>query len=610
MTAKETVLRWRRPAYVGAAFALAVIVFLIGRATAPGDAQDHDHDHDHASAAGEGDEQIYYCSMHPDQQSTDPDATCPICGMDLVPMPDDDHPEEADMPILRVGERAAALLGVEVAPAERRGAHSDLDLQGHVEADERRLTDVVARSDGFVERQYAAHEWQEVRRGQALASIYSPAVTAAARELLIIQRTGSGRPGGVSLESGKERLRRLGAPEAYIEEVLETGEVPRTYTLRSPASGVITAIDGREGHAMKEGERHIQIADLSSVWVQLQAYEHDVQGIEIGDPAAVSARAYPGEAFDGGVAFVDPAVDAERRTVRVRLEVENPDGRLKPGMFVRGRLGKPSDADSDDDVAEALDEAPLVIPRSAPLLTGRRAVVYVQQPSDEGFVYEGRDVELGGRMGDVYPVLSGLEEGELVVVRGAFRIDSELQIRGRPSMMTPGEFFAVGDDVDDPGEALRALDADAIPAAFASGTGAALEHYFELTSALADDDFERAHAAASRMGEEVAGIDASNLSAAAGEAWESVQLELTGPLAAMEQAGDLDGLREPLELLDEPLVILATLVEEAEGIEVYRGTCPMTPSGTGHWLQPDDEIANPYMGHEMLQCGSIEPVTP
>lgn len=595
--------RTKRLLFFVAGITTILFFFLLGRACAPAPETDNSHAHEHDEPASEGDEQMYYCSMHPDQQSTDPDATCPICGMDMVPMPSEDEQDDGERAILRVGERAAALLQVDVAPVERREGDHRLGIQGHVELAETRLTDVVARSEGFVERQQAEHLWQEVEKGEPLASIYSPDVTAAARELLVIQRNSGSRAGHITVESGKEKLRRLGAPESYIRRVLESKDVPRTYRLRSPASGVITEIDGREGHAMKEGERHVQIADLSRVWVQLEAYEEDLPWLRAGQPATVRARAFPDRSFSGEVTFIDPAVDSEQRTVRVRIEVENQDGSLKPGMFVRGTIDG-----STADAAE-LEEAPLIIPRSAPLITGKRAVVYVQREEDGQIVYEGRDVELGSRVGDTYRVHEGLEEGELVVTRGAFRIDSELQIRGRPSMMTPDDVFAEDDSEADPAAPLVALAADEVPEDFLGGVETTLQRYFELADALAHDDLDRAQAATSEMQAALADVDPEGLGGETEAAWDELLLALHAPLAEMAKARDLEALRGPLEALAEPMERIAKIVEGATETEIYRAACPMTESGDARWLQPDDAISNPYMGQEMPECGSIEQVT-
>jgi Cu(I)/Ag(I) efflux system membrane fusion protein len=165
--------------------------------------------------------------------------------------------------------------------------------------------------------------------------------------------------------------------------------------------------------------------DLSKVWINLEAYERDLPWLREGLPVRFTATALPGETFEGVVAFIDPVVDARARTVRVRVEAENPGGRLKPDLFVSALVRATPGA-----------AASLVIPASAPLRTGKRAVVYVRMPDADRPTFEPRSVVLGPRAGDVYVVEDGLAEGEWVVVNGQFKIDSELQIRGRPSMMS------------------------------------------------------------------------------------------------------------------------------------------------------------------------------
>jgi Cu(I)/Ag(I) efflux system membrane fusion protein len=186
-----------------------------------------------------------------------------------------------------------------------------------------------------------------------------------------------------------------------------------------------------EGSYVEVGMPLFQIADLHRVWVTLQAYESNLAGLRKGQRVTFTVEAFPGREFLGTVSFVAPVVDPMSRTVEVRVNAANPGLLLKPQMLARAvvNAAKPAGGGS----------ASLVVPATAPLLTGERALVYVEVSSDSaGFGYEGRDVVLGPRVGEFYVVLSGLAEGEQVVVNGAFRIDSELQIRARPSMMSAG----------------------------------------------------------------------------------------------------------------------------------------------------------------------------
>lgn len=443
---------------------LAVLLaasFLGGRLVAPAATPDADvHAPAPAPAPGDGAadeqaevasrEQVYYCSMHPHIRSNDPDATCPICGMNLVPMPVDAgaDADAGDLPVLRLSDRAARLLDVQTTPVERRAAEAQVHFVGTLGYDETRVADVVARSAGYVDRLHADYQWMPVRRGELLAEIDSPAVTAAARELLVMRGGQAGRRNAASLDAARARLVRLGMSGEQIDAIIDTGELPRTYALRSPADGVVETLDARQGDRLDEGDRLLRVVDLSSLWLQMEAYESDLPWLRVGQTARFSLPGQAGETFEASVSFISPRVDERTRTARVRLEVSNADGRLKPGMFARGAVR-----------AEVADDA-LLIPASAALLTGRRAVVYVRLPGGDRPTFEGRQVELGPRVGEHYVVRDGLEEGERVVTRGAFSIDSELQIRGRPSMMGRAEMFERATSVS---SAADAGDDDAKP---------------------------------------------------------------------------------------------------------------------------------------------------
>ena len=241
--------------------------------------------------------------------------------------------------------------------------------------------------------------------------------------------------------------------------------------------GVVVHRNGQAGMYVQEGSRIYTIADLTHLWVQLDAYESDLLWLRYGQHVEFTTEAYPGEVFTGTISFLSPELDPRTRTVKVRVNLDNPEGKLKPEMFVRaivrtdvaagGRVMDPDlagkwicpmhpevvrDEPGLCDVCEmdlvttesqgymALsgeEERPLVIPASAALITGTRAIVYVEVPGADEPTFEGREIVLGPRAGDWYLVKSGLAEGERVVTQGNFKIDSELQIRAKPSMMTP-----------------------------------------------------------------------------------------------------------------------------------------------------------------------------
>jgi len=379
-----------------------------------------EHEDGFVSGGGTGQVQIYTCSMHPQIRSPDPKDKCPICAMDLIPVPSDgDEPDdERERPRLRLSDGAAALMEIRTYPVERRPLEMELRLFGKIGFDESRLFDVVARTEGYVEGLTANTPWQPVEKGERLAELYSPSTAAALREMLAV------RGGAGVLNSARARLLRMGVAEEQIEEVLQTGEVPRTFRIVSPASGFVVPPVLREGESLREGDRLVRIADLSQVWVNLEAYERDLPHLRENTAVTFTVASYGERTFEGRVVFIDPVLNESSRTIRLRAEAENSEGLLKPGMFVNAQIRVPH------------AENRLVIPVSAPLITGKRALVYVRDPAAERPTFEARQVLLGPRAGEVYVVEEGLDEGDLVVVNGQFKIDSELQIRGRPSMMS------------------------------------------------------------------------------------------------------------------------------------------------------------------------------
>ncbi|MEW6486645.1 MAG: efflux RND transporter periplasmic adaptor subunit [Thermodesulfobacteriota bacterium] len=438
----ERMKGWRRWALGAGVAVLVVAAYLAG--SGPRDRHPVSHsDHPAASQTGEGvaRETIWTCAMHPFIRQPEP-GKCPICGMTLVPVAaaEEDASEDEGAPRLSLSPRAAALLEVRTWPVERLSAQASLRLFGRIEADETRLRTISAWVGGRIEEVHVAYTGREVKAGEPLVTLYSPELFAAQEELLQARRVaaelearGAGAGGDlarVPLAAAREKLRLLGLAPAQIAQVESRGTVTDRITIRAPVGGVVLERMATQGMYVETGMPLYSLADLGQVWALLEAYEADLPRLTRGQEVKLSAEAFPGEELTGTVSFVDPVVSAETRTARVRVEAPNPGGRLKPGMFVRAAVHTAPGGPEGQ-------ERPLVIPASAPLLTGKRAVVYVKVPGAERPTFEGRQVVLGPRAGAYYEVREGLAEGELVVAHGAFKLDSELQIRGLPSMMAP-----------------------------------------------------------------------------------------------------------------------------------------------------------------------------
>jgi len=378
------------------------------------------------------------------------------------------------------------LAEIETAKVTREPVAAAIRMVGTIEFDETRVKTITAWVPGRLDRLYVDYTGIPVNKGDHLADIYSPKLFAAQQELIeamkAVEKLAKSDSEFVrsstlgTLEAVRDKLRLLGLSQEQVEEI-ERREKPSDHTLISaPLGGIVVSKLADEGEYVKTGSPIYKIAELSHLWVKLDAYESDLAWLRYGQEVEFYTESYPGEPFRGKISFIDWVVDRRTRTTKVRVNVGNPDLQLKPGMFVRaevrselrggGRVMNPAlkgkwvspmhpeivkDGPGQCDIcgmdlvpAEELfstrdesAELPLVVPVSAPLVTGRRAVVYVKLPARKNPTFQGREIVLGPRAGDHYVVLSGLDEGEEIVVRGNFKIDSALQIEAKPSMMNP-----------------------------------------------------------------------------------------------------------------------------------------------------------------------------
>jgi Cu(I)/Ag(I) efflux system membrane fusion protein len=424
-------------------------------------------------------------------------------------------------------------------------------------------------------------------------------------------------------------------------EIERRGSPSDHVTIHAPSGGIVIHKHAVEGMYVKTGMRIYTIADLSRVWVKINAYESDLPWVRYGQTVEFETAAYPGETFDGRIAFIDPVLDAKTRTVKVRVNVPNESGKLKPGMFVRAVVGaKVSDggkvAEADlagkwispmhpevvkegpgaCDVcgmplvrAETLgyvspDESklPLVIPASAPLVTGERAVVYVLVAGKEG-VFEGREVVLGPRAGDRYVVKSGLEEGERVVTNGAFKIDSALQILAKPSMMNPEE--------EEPGSHQEESQAAAFDTSveFRRQLDGVFEAYLAAQTALSRDDLTGARRAGRSVQEALKSVDMALLDGPAHAAWMKELRALATTARALEGSEDFARAREAFASLSETLMAAAGRFGTSGERPLFRLHCPMAFGNKGaDWLATTREVENPYFGAAMFRCGEVTEV--
>lgn len=429
--------------------------------------------------------QIWTCSMHPQIQQPKP-GKCPLCFMDLIPV---EH-EQRDANMQRqitFTEDALKLMEIETSPVVRKFVEKQIYMFGKVDYDETKVKNITSWVPGRIDRLYVDYTGIEVAKGDHMVYLYSPDLISAQTELLLAAEAKKNLKSGSSdflvsstedtLNAAREKLRLLGLTIEQIQEVEKTGKPADHITIYAPIGGIVIEKNVNQGTYVETGTKIYTIADLSEVWVKLDAYESDIIWVRYGQEIEFTTQAYPGETFKGIISFISPVLDEQTRTIKLRVNVKNPDGRLKPEMFVdavvRSKVAMSGDvmdpnmtgkwicpmhpsiirnAQGECDIcgmnlvtteslgyvsAKMPEHAPLVIPASAPLITGKRAIVYVKIDDPNKPAFEGREVVLGPRAGDYYIIEQGLNEGETVVTNGNFKIDSALQIQAKPSMMSP-----------------------------------------------------------------------------------------------------------------------------------------------------------------------------
>jgi Cu(I)/Ag(I) efflux system membrane fusion protein len=423
------------------------------------------------------------CSMHPEVRLPKP-GKCPKCPMDLIPVTS--SAGDVGEREISFSEAAIKLMEIKTTVVERKIVTAEVRMAGKVDYDETRVKHITAWVPGRIDRLYVDFTGITVSKDDHMVELYSPELISTQAELLqavkavqnIKQTSSELITGSISatLEAAREKLRLLGLAKKQIEEIEKTGKPVDHITIYAPMGGIVIDKKAMEGMYVNTGTAIYTVADLSRLWVKLDAYESDLPWIRYGQEVEFTTEAYPGEVFKGTISFIEPVLNAKTRTVKLRINVDNTEGKLKPEMFVRavvrswvaggGKIMAPEMAgkwicpmhpavvkteagncdicgmdlvttESLGYVSDAPKETPLVIPASAPLITGTRAVVYVQVTGAEKPTYEGREIVLGPRAGNYYIVKSGLAEGEIVVTNGNFKIDSALQIQAKPSMMSP-----------------------------------------------------------------------------------------------------------------------------------------------------------------------------
>ena len=601
--------------------------------------------------------QVWTCSMHPNVQLP-VSGQCPICFMDLIPLESESGSLQPNQ--LSMSESAMKLASIETIPAAYGIAKMEIHLSGKVEYDESRIRNITAWVPGRLERMFVDYTGITVNKGDHMMELYSPEVYTAQEELIQARKLVESSSGQsafgqknvkATLAASREKLRLMGLLDKQIKKIESSESPTNLITVYSPMTGVVIQKNGVEGAYVKTGTNIYTIADLSRVWVIFDAYESDLPWLAFGQNVTFSAEAIPGETFKGHIAFIDPVLDAKTRTVKVRMNVQNPDGLIKPGMFVQGTIQATLDGDGkainpelankwicpmhpevvrdqkgDCEVcgmdlvkSESMGlintsgqkQENLLIPASAVLKTGNRAIVYVQIPGTDP-TFEGREVVLGSRVGDQYIVKSGLKAGELVVKKGNFKIDSAMQIAAKPSMMNPsGGPSGMGHNHGGsmPSKQIHTMENYESTAPFQKAKSLIIDAYFISQAALVKDDFKESKTALFAMNIVLlATIPKSfDLSEKATEKWNEIRDKLISDTEHAQHWKSIDDIRSSFNGVSQSMLVLEQFFGHESEESYYEIFCPMAFNNTGaSWLSKEKDVNNPYFGAGMLKCGEVK----
>ncbi|MGV3484655.1 MAG: efflux RND transporter periplasmic adaptor subunit [Planctomycetaceae bacterium] len=584
---------------------------------------------------------VYTCPMHPQIRQPTP-GRCPICGMALVPA---SSAGAADLDTLSVKIEPAQrrLANIQTAKVENSPLEASIRTVGSIAVDESRQATIAAYIDGRIERLFADYTGIDIKKGDHLAVLYSPQLYGAQVEYVEARRALAGSGGIAAVRQAQEslaantrqRLREYGMTDEQIAELEKAGQAQSRLTIYAPQGGTVIEKLAIEGNYVKAGDPIYRIAELSTVWLMLRLFPEDASRVRFGQRAEAVVQSNPGETLVGRIAFIDPTVDPKTRTVGVRVELANAQGKLRPGDYATARIdlpigpqGKVYDQDlagkwispmhpqiirdsagqcpicgmdlvptSEYGFAESPVPQPssLHVPRSAVLLAGGNSIVYVETEPGR---FEIRPITIGTILQDKVVVLEGLQEGEMVATAGNFLIDSQMQLAGKPSLIDPHRAIAESKERKGP------LMFDAITVAPVSGSpGQTIEAlyaaYFEVQQSLALDQPPTA-AAAQSLHKLSSDLKAEN-------SLPEPAIALLDTIAARSEHlhhADLAGARTEFKAISEAIVTLATQIRGDQSTQSFTHFyCPMVPGGGGDWLQPKDDLLNPYFGSEMLRCG-------
>jgi len=556
------------------------IGFFIGKTmssnnTAPTESPKHTHE----------EETIWTCSMHPQIRQKE-SGDCPICGMDLTPLDESTQSNPIQLTMTKEAVKLAQVETITVGVGNINKKGKEIMLTGKVSMNEGNREILSAHISGRIEHLYIDFVGEQVQQGQKIAKIYSPELVSAQKELLESLKLKEDMP--ALYQAAREKLKQWKLPETTINEIEESGLIQNEVTIYSDKTGTIMNKYIENGDYINKGQSLFEVMDLSSVWVLFDIYEKDMEWVRVGQLIEFNFASMPEKTFKSRINFIDPIINPMTRVASARVEIYNPSNRIKPDMFAKGILyANPNKPKSNIE---------LTVPKSAVLWTGKKSVVYTQLKDMEVPTFEFREVILGDDLGQSYIIESGLNEGDEVVVNGAFRLDAAAQLNNNMSMMNRLI------NIENQQETIPDF-SENIPKTFKQQLTTVLDSYLKLKNQLVASDFLESAKTIEMFKEQLSRVDMDLLSDEAHIYWMDLEKDLNAHGTLFSEATKLEEQRQQFALISE-LLIKAVKAFGLSEDRLYLQHCPMALNDNGaNWLSKDKQIFNPYFGDEMLSCG-------
>ncbi|WP_299335212.1 efflux RND transporter periplasmic adaptor subunit [uncultured Psychroserpens sp.] len=564
-------------------FGILAVGLLLGWLLFGGSSNDNaEHNHSEVSES----EQMWTCSMHP--QIMQPEAgDCPICGMDLIPAETSSVGLNANE--FKLSKNAMALANIQTSVVGNNTTdNATIKLSGKIAENEDANVVQASYFSGRIERLNVSSVGEKVRKGQLLATIYSPELFSAQQELITASTMKESQPELYKAVRNKLKLWKIS--NSQINQIEASGNIKQNFPIYATVSGTVSQKLVEQGDYVKQGQALLKITNLNTVWALFDIYENQIELFKKGQEITVTTNAYPNKEFKKKVDFIDPMMNPKTRTVDLRVVLNNRNGEFKTGMFVEGIIENIS---SDS-------EQKLTIPTSSVLWTGERSVVYLKTNPNEP-IFEMQEVVLGKQVGEQYDVIDGLKDGDEIVTNGTFTVDASAQLQGKKSMMNKESGKTMTEHEG------HKMDIMAEKVDFNSTVEKSfqpvIDAYINLKDALIESDVSMASSKSEAFRKALEEIPV-NQREQTYNYWSILHKISKG----INENMSLEHQRKQFQMISDKLIEMVRNFDDVNN-KLFVQFCPMADNNNGaFWISKEEQVLNPYFGDVMLKCGSIEQI--